>query len=120
MRHNFSEEMLVKANITFSIFYDPNVCNKQDAIKSLNLISTNPAVHIYFDDGTFTASDPFAPGMEPVRFVRKKIVAPPPFQVVAPQVKSEAEIEQVEIPQSELKLKNSDNNSTFKALEGLN
>lgn len=118
MRHNFSEELLVKGNISFSIFYDPNFCSKQEVIKSLNLVSNNPAVHIYFDDGTFTVNDPFAPGAEPVRFVRKKIVTPPPFQAVQPQQK-EAEIQQVEIPQSELKLKNADNNSTFKALEGL-
>lgn len=114
MRHNFSEELSVKANISFSIYYDPNVCTKEDAIKSLNLMSTNPACHIYFDEGSFTVSDPFA-AAPPVRFSRKKVNSPPPFQAVQPPKSQEPEIEQVPIPKNENKL----DGSTFKALENL-
>jgi hypothetical protein len=115
MRHNFSEELFVKGNISFTVFFDQGV-SKQDVIKSLHLISINPGVHVYFDEANFFAKDPFV-NVEPIKFTRKKVTYPPAFQAV-PKTEEPAEPEiQVEIPDEKKPVQ--DNKSVFKALEGL-
>lgn len=117
MRHNFSEEMTVKGNISFSVFYDPNV-SKQDVIKSLHLISTNPGVHVYFDEASFLAKDPFI-DVEPVKFTRKKVNHPPPFQAVPKASPQEENFIEEKIEEKQEPIQNLNNNSTFKALQGI-
>lgn len=119
MRHNFTEEMSVKGNISFSVFYDQTI-SKQDVIKSLHLISTNPGVHVYFDEANFFAKDPIV-DVAPLKFTRKKVAYPPPFQAV-PKNSIQEEVQEpdnIEIKTEEDKLVDQDNTSTFKALEGL-
>lgn len=115
MRHNFSEEMIVKGNVSFTVFYDSNV-SKQDVIKSLHLISTNPGVHVYFDEASFLAKDPLI-DTEQVRFTRKKVNYPPPFQAVPKVSKEEENLIEEKIEEKQQPILN--NNTTFKALEGI-